>query len=247
MEIMELHQLVSLCSNETDGSYSSPITTTFKTFLSYKDISIGMPEDTFSYKILMDAVFAATDITRGSVYPDDSNYVAISLDTVKSIVASFDSKPCSSAAENSHDQARRLWYRFKEHHPRCACGIVRLMSPVPNDLVGIVTAEDLLEMNIKTSSSASCLDREMLNDDLSEIPGVSVPCPHQSLPVKPIAERPTRLKPPWRPKEAPDLSPKAEMTLIEPQTREIFKRSQGGAFGEGKWQVSEIRAFAVWF
>src|SRR5271157_3187198 len=203
-----------------------------------------MPEDSFSYQILMDAVFAATD-ARGSVYPDDCNYVAVSLDTVKSILASFDSKPSSSAAENSHDQARRLWYRFKEYHPRCACGIVRLMSPVPNDLVGIVTAEDLLGMNMKTSSGASYLDREMLNDDLSEILGVSVPCPYQTTPVKPTAERPTRLKSPCRPKETPDLSPKAEMTLIDPQTREIFKRSQGGVFGEDGWQVSEIRAFAV--
>jgi hypothetical protein len=203
-----------------------------------------MPEDTFSYQILMDAVFAATD-ARGSVYPDDSNYVAITLDTVKSIIASFDPKPASSGAENSHDQARRLWYRFKEYHPRCACGIVRLMSPVPNDLVGIVTAEDLLGMDIKTSTGVSYLDREMLNDDLSEIQGISVQYP--SPPVKPSVERPKRLRPPWRPKEAPDLSPKAELTLIEPHTKEIFKRSQGGTFGEGGWQVSEIRAFAVWF
>ena len=204
-----------------------------------------MPEDTFSYQILMAAVFAATD-ARGSVYPDDSNYVAITLDTVKSIVASFDSKPSSSGAENSHDQSRRLWYRFKEYHPRCACGIVRLISPVPNDLVGIVTAEDLLGMDLKTSMGVSYLDREMLNDDLSEIHGNSVQYPSPS-PVKPSAERPTRLRPPWRPKETPDLGPKAEMTLIEPETKEIFKRSQGGTFGEGEWQVSEIRAFAVWF
>jgi hypothetical protein len=60
-----------------------------------------MPEDMFSYQVLMDAVFAATD-ARGSVYLDDSNYMAISLDTVESIVASFDSKPSSSEAENNH-------------------------------------------------------------------------------------------------------------------------------------------------
>ena len=204
-----------------------------------------MPEDSFSYQILMDAVFSATD-ARGSVYPDDSNYVAITLDTVKSIVTSFDSKPPSSGAENSHDQARRLWYRFKEYHPQCACGIVRLISPVTNDLVGIVTAEDLLGMNIKTSTDVSCQDREMLNDDLSEIHGNSVQYPSPS-PVKPSAERPSRLRPPWRRQENPDTSPKAEMTLIEPQTKDIFKRSQRGTFGEGGWQVSEIRAFAVWF
>ena len=204
-----------------------------------------MPEDTFSYQILIDAVFSATD-ARGSVYPDDSNYMAITLDTVKSIVASFDSKPSSSGAENSHDQARRLWYMFKEYHPHCACGIVRLISPVPNDLVGIVTAEDLLGMNIKTSTGVSCQDREMLNDDLSEIHGNSVQYPSPS-PIKPSSERPTRLRPPWRRQENTDLSPKPEMTLIEPQTKEIFKRSKGGTFGEGGWQVSEIRAFAVWF
>ena len=81
-----------------------------------------MPEDSFSYQILMDAVFSATD-ARGSVYPDDSNYVAISLDTVKSILASFDSKPSSSAAENSYDQARRLWYRFKNITPGARVGL----------------------------------------------------------------------------------------------------------------------------
>lgn len=191
----------------------------------------------------MDAVFAATD-ARGSVYPDDSSYVAISVDTVKSILASFDSKP-SSAAENSRDQARRLWYRFKEYHPRCACGIVRLISPVPNDLVGVVTAEDLLWMDFRASSGVPYLDREMLNDDLSEIQGNSVQ--FLSPQVKPSAERPSRLRPPWRSQEKSDLSPKAEMTLIDPQTKEIFKRSRGGTFGEGRWQVSEIRAFAVWF
>lgn len=205
-----------------------------------------MPEDTFSYQVLMDAVFAATD-ARGSVYPDDFNYAAVTLDAVKSILASFDSKPSYCAAENSHNQARRLWYRFKEYHPRCACGIVRLMSPVPNDLVGIVTAEDLLGMNIKPSSGASCLDREMLSDDLSEVQGFYALCPHQTQPVKLTMNRPTRLKPPWRPKETSDMGPKAEMTLIEPKTKEIFKRSNGGTFGEGGWQASEIRAFAVWF
>jgi hypothetical protein len=204
-----------------------------------------MPDDTFSYQVLMDAVFVATD-ARGSVYPDDSNYIAITLDTVKSIVASFDSKPSSSGAENSHDQARRLWYRFKEDHPGCACGIVRLISPVPKDLVGILTAEDLLGMDLKASKGVSYLDREMLNDDLSEIHGNSVQYP-STPPVKPGIERPARLRPPWRPKETPDTRPKAEMTLIEPETKEIFKRSKGGTFGKGGWQVSEIRAFAVWF
>lgn len=137
-----------------------------KHFYCIRELLYCMPEDMFSYQVLMDAVFAATD-ARGSVYPDDSNYMAISLDTVKSIVASFDSKPSSSEAENNHNQARRLWYRFKEYHPSCACGIVRLLSPVPNDLVGIVTDEDLLGMDIKTSKGVPSLDREMLNDSFS--------------------------------------------------------------------------------
>jgi hypothetical protein len=37
------------------------------------------------------------------------------------------------------------------------------------------------------------------------------------------------------------------MTLIEPQTRGVFKRSEGGSFGPGRWPVSDIRAVAVWF
>lgn len=38
-----------------------------------------------------------------------------------------------------------------------------------------------------------------------------------------------------------------EMALIDPYTRQIFKRSLGGTFGVGGWQVSAIRAYAVWF
>jgi hypothetical protein len=66
-----------------------------KHFYHMRELLNWMPEDTFSYQVLMDAVFAATE-ARGSVCPDHSNYMAISLDTVKSIVASFDSKPSSS-------------------------------------------------------------------------------------------------------------------------------------------------------
>ena len=97
----------------------------------------------------MDAVFSATDARVPST--PTIAIMWLYLDTIKSIIASFDYKPASFVADNSHDQARRLWYRFREYHPRCACGIVRLISPVPNDLVGIVTAEDLLGMDIKTS------------------------------------------------------------------------------------------------
>lgn len=204
-----------------------------------------MAEVTFSYQVLMSAVSAATDAS-GSVYPDDYNYVSIPLETVKSIVAAFDPEISSSEARNSHVQARRLWYEFKEHYPNCACCIVRLLSPVPNDLVGIVTEEDLLGIDAKMSKETPCMDREMLNDDLSELNGVPASF---SYPIQPGTEA-DRLKPPQRSKvnkERPDLGPKVEMTLIETQTREIFKRSQDGEFGEGRWSVSEIRAFAVWF
>ena len=88
-------------------------------------------------------------------------------------------------------------YRFKEYYLSCACGIVRLLSPVPNDLVGIVTGEDLLGMDIKISKCVPSLDTEMLNDDLSEIHGGLAF--FQSSTVQPGAERPTGLKPPWKP------------------------------------------------
>lgn len=204
-----------------------------------------MAEVTFSYQVLMKAVSAATD-ARGSVYPDDYNYVSIPLETVKSIVAAFDPKISSSEAGNNHDQARRLWYEFKEHYPHCACGIVRLLSPVANDLVGIVTEEDLLGIDVEMSKGAPYMDREMLNDDLSELNGVPASFSH---PIQPGTEA-DGLRPPQRSKvnkERPDLGPKVEMTLIETRTRQIFKRSQDGEFGEGRWPVSEIRAFAVWF
>lgn len=205
-----------------------------------------MAEVTFSYQVLMNAVSAATDAS-GSVYPDDYNYVSVPLETVKSIVAAFDPEISSSEAKNSRDQARRLWYEFKEQYPHCACGIVRLLSPVSNDLVGIVTEEDLLGINAKMSKETPSMDREMLNDDLSELNGV--PASFSSHPVQPGTEG-AGLKPLRRSKknrDRPELGPKVEMTLIETQTREIFKRSQDGEFGEGRWPVSEIRAFAVWF
>ncbi len=81
-----------------------------------------MPEDTFSYQVLMDAVFAATE-ARGSVCPDHSNYMAISLDTVKSIVASFDSKHSSSEAENNHTRPEGCGTGLKNITPRVRAGL----------------------------------------------------------------------------------------------------------------------------
>jgi hypothetical protein len=206
---------------------------------------MDMPEVTFSYQVLMNAVFAATD-ARGSVYPNDHNCIALSQATVKSIVEEFDPELRAADAKDNHALARRLWYRFKEYRPLCACGIVRLMSPVPHDLVGIVTAEDILGTDAKISKGASCLDREMLSDDLSELSGVSVSFP--STPQQFGSKRPANpIKLPERPQANTSSSHAVEMTLIEPQTKIIFKRSQGGVFGIGEWPVSAIRAFAVWF
>jgi hypothetical protein len=204
-----------------------------------------MPAVTFSYQVLMNAVFAATD-ARGSVYPNNHNYVALSQAAAKSIVQNFDSRLYSAETSDSHNLARQLWYRFKEYSPFCACGIVRLMAPIPCDLIGIVTAEDLMGIDQRISSNSSCLDREILSDDLSELSGFLVsslsPSRHLS-----FEKKTNPIEPQGRPQTSAASSHAVEMTLIEPQTKHIFKRSQGGVFGIGKWPVSEIRAFAVWF
>ncbi len=204
-----------------------------------------MPEVTLSYQVLMNAVFAATN-ARGSVYPNNHNYVAISQQAVNSIVQNFDSKICANETLDSHSLARRLWYKFKEDNALCACGIVRLMAPVPCDLVGIVTAEDLLGFDPKISNDTSCLKREMLVDDLSELSRffVSSPLPLFQFGLKRTANP---IEPAGVLQTTAASSHAVEMTLIEPQTKRIFKKSQGGAFGIGKWPASEIRAFAVWF
>jgi hypothetical protein len=204
-----------------------------------------MPEVTFSYQVLMNAVFAGTN-ARGSVYPNNHDYVALPQAEVTSMVQSLDSKICGNETSDSYSLARHLWYKFKEYSPLCACGIVRLMSPISCDLVGIVTAEDLLGIDPKISNEASRLDKELLVDDLSELSGflttssattLRLGCKSTEDPIEPIGWLQTSSAP----------SHAVEMTLIEPQTKLIFKRSQGGVFGIGKWPVSEIRAFAVWF
>jgi hypothetical protein len=86
----------------------------------------------------------------------------------------------------------------------------------------------------------------MLSDDLSELSGVSISFP--SPPKQFGFKRPANpIKPPERLQANTSSSHAVEMTLIEPQTKIIFKRSQGGVFGIGEWPTSEIRAFAVWF
>jgi hypothetical protein len=203
-----------------------------------------MHEDTFSYQVLLDAVFSATG-ARASVYPDETSYAATSLDDVKSIVTSFDPMKGPTGSSTSHDQARRLWCRFKEYMPRCGCGIIRLMSPVPNDLVGIVTREDLLGMGFQVSRGPTALNREMMNDDLSEIH--DAPLTKKSSFAESLGSKLKRRALARSPQDNNDLIKEIEMSLIDPETRRIFKRSSGGVFGTGNWQVSEIRAYAVWF
>jgi hypothetical protein len=203
-----------------------------------------MHEVTFPYQVLMNAVLAATD-ARGSIYPNDYNYMALPLSIVESIVADFNPRECPTEMKNSHDQARRLWYQFKESWPLCACGIVRLISPVPNDLVGIITAEDIHGAEVKLKHGQDLLNREMLSDDLSELSEVPIFFPSRR--IQPGSEQPSSPINQSRKNQDNDSTPKVEMTLIEPQTKAIFKRSQGGTFGEGRWPVSQIKAFAVWF
>jgi hypothetical protein len=204
-----------------------------------------MPEVTFSYQVLMNAVFAATTAS-GSVYPCNHNYIAIPQAAANSIVQNFDSRIFPNETPDCHSQARRLWYNFKEYSPLCACGIVRLMAPFPCDLVGIVTAEDLMEVDTKISNDTYCLTREWLVDDLSELSGFSDSS--SVLPFQSGVNRTSNLVEPLGALQTGTASNHSvEMTLIEPQTKLIFKKSQGGVFGIGKWPASEIRAFAVWF
>lgn len=204
-----------------------------------------MPEVTFSYQVLTNAVFAATN-ARGAVYPNNHNYVAISRATVNSLVQNFSYKICANETLDCSSLARQLWFNFKEYSPHCACGIVRLMAPIPCDLVGIVTAEDLLGMDQKISNETSRLDKELLLDDLSEISGsfasssvspVRIGLSRTHCPIESLGTLQT----------GATSNHAAEMTLIEPQTKLVFKKSQGGVFGIGNWPASEIRAFAVWF
>jgi hypothetical protein len=90
------------------------------------------------------------------------------------------------------------------------------------------------------------LTREWLVDDLSELSEFSDSS--SVLPFQSCVNRTSNLvEPLGAPQTGTASNHAVEMTLIEPQTKLIFKKSQGGVFGIGKWPASEIRAFAVWF
>ncbi|NYT01583.1 MAG: hypothetical protein GKC10_02340 [Methanosarcinales archaeon] len=232
-----------------------------------------MREHTLDYQLLMKAVYAATSAS-GTVYPNDYNYVAISLDAVRSVLSSFKPGPWSPELSDSEEKARRLWYLFKDMHPFSACGIIRLSAPVPQDIVGVVTIEDL-QLGYKherfTSSDDSWMGEEMLYDDMlcddiSEYIdtrpfaatyriGQKADAGPGAAPGKSLAGNlGASLGKSWLGKavdaqtQSSSIDPSVpEMTLIDPSTKQIFKRSWGGTFGVGSWPISSIRAFAVWF
>ena len=209
-----------------------------------------MAELTLSYQALLEAVHTSTG-TRDHVFPNDSSYVALPMDEVRAIVKANSPGIWRAEADDCDDKARRLWYSFKEHHSLCACGIVRLRAPVAHDIVGIILAEDLKTSGRRVyrhrpSSTCSFINRDLLGDDISEIKDeIIVPsdgswrgCLGVGKPKKDLD---------LAGMDCNNLSMGLEMTFIEPQTGEIFKRSQGGTFGVRGWPVSEIKAYAVWF
>jgi hypothetical protein len=197
----------------------------------------------------MSAVYNATS-ARGSVYPNDYNYVALPFSEVKSVVDSFQPGPWSAEANDCDDKARRLWHMFKEFNSLCACGIVRLSSPIAYDIVGIVMEEDINIASAREFSMLGNIDIEIMQDDLlddeiAEYHGsaMSVRSPIGGSAASKIgSDISARNKSLGRTNQD-----SYEMTLIEPYTRQIFKRSQGGTFGVGSWSVDAIKAFAVWF
>jgi len=191
-----------------------------------------MPKRVISHQELLESVHAATSVPFESIYPNDRCYMALSLAEVWEVVQSFGPGSSNGDKEDSDHHARRLWYAFKEMNNRCACGMVRLSQPLARDVVGIVTTDDLFA---EASANSVGLDDCVLSDDLAE-----------------YAEERFAGRFGVDPKNGGearqgDLRGGLEMTLIEPQTKDVFKRSQGGTFGSGQWQVSEIRAIAVWF
>jgi hypothetical protein len=191
-----------------------------------------MPKRVISHQELLESVHAATSAPFESIYPNDRCYLALSLAEVWEVIQSFGPGSANGEKEDSDHQARRIWYAFKEMNNRCACGMVRLSSPLARDVVGVVTTDDLFA---ESSSNSASLDDCVLSDDLAEyaeerLSGRFGPVPRNGVEAC-----------------SGDLGGGIEMTLIEPQTKDVFKRSQGGTFGSGQWQVSEIRAIAVWF
>jgi len=191
-----------------------------------------MPKRVISHQELLELVHSATSAPFESIYPSDRCYMALSLAEVWEVVQSFGPGSANGEKEDADHQARRLWYAFKETNNRCACGMIRLTQPLARDVVGIVTTDDLFA---ESSSNSASLDDCVLSDDLAEYAEERF---SGSFGV--VSENGDEAR-------RGDLRGGIEMTLIEPQTKDVFKRSQGGTFGPGQWQVSEIRAIAVWF
>jgi hypothetical protein len=189
-----------------------------------------MPKRVLSRQELLESVHSATGVPFESIYPSDRCYLALSLAEVWETVQSFGPNLANGEKEDCDHLARRLWYAFKEKESRCACGMVRLSEPIARDVVGIVTADDLLSDG--TANSAG-LDDCVLSDDLAEYVEEG------------FAGRLGLVPRDGGPRSS--FRGGAEMTLIDPQNRDVFKRSQGGTFGPGQWRVSEIKALAVWF
>jgi hypothetical protein len=138
--------------------------------------------------------------------------------------------------EETDYQARRLWYAFKEMNSRCACGMVRLKTPLQRDVVGVVTFDELFAD--PGPKDPKGLDDCVISDDLAEyaeevFSGRTGAGSGNGAGGCRRGHRP----PPERDRDDPHRS----------LTKDVFRRSQGGTFGPGQWQVSEIRAIAVWF
>ncbi|HOO54434.1 MAG TPA: hypothetical protein PLY09_09170 [Methanothrix sp.] len=191
-----------------------------------------MPKRVISHQELLESVHAATSAPFESIYPNDRCYMALSLAEVWEVVQSFGPGTGNGEKEDADHQARRLWYAFKETDSRCACGMVRLTQPLVRDVVGVVTTDDLFA---ESSANSAGLDDCVLSDDLAEYA------------EERLSGRLGVVQKNGGDALRGDFGGGIEMTLIEPQTKDVFKRSQGGTFGPGQWRVSEIRALAVWF
>lgn len=189
-----------------------------------------MPKRVISHHELIESVHSATSAPFDAIYPSDRSYLALSLGEVWETVQSFGPGSGNGNGVDVDHLARRLWYAFKERESRSACGMVRLDRPIVRDVVGVVTVDDIFS---EGGQDPVGLDDCVLSDDLAEY-------------AEEVGVR-FGVDPKNGAVESRDLECGIEMTLIDPQTKDVFKRSDGGSFGAGEWRVSEIRAVAVWF
>lgn len=116
------------------------------------------------------------------------------------------------------------------------------MQMLEEDLLGDDIAE-YLEFSPVYSTVSVPGARPSVNNLMAGAPQARAKTQYQSQPLTAYGAAAT-------PKASAGLSEATsgpEMALIEPYTRQIFKRCLGGTFGVGGWQVSSIRAYAVWF